>query len=75
MQLKNMIATPFHRHYKGGLIKWVQDYENAFAELATLGEKAWSDDNAKKRRLINNAQNLDIASSFKYAFWNERANK
>ena len=41
----------------------MQDYENAFAELATLGEKAWSDDSAKKRRLINNAQNLDIASS------------
>jgi hypothetical protein len=31
-KLENVITTVFHRHYKGGLLKWVQDYEDAFTE-------------------------------------------
>jgi hypothetical protein len=28
-KLENVITTVFHQHYKGGLFKWVQDYEDA----------------------------------------------
>ena len=37
-KLENVITTVFHRHYKGGLFKWVQDYEDAFTELVLLGQ-------------------------------------
>jgi hypothetical protein len=52
---RRILTTVFHRHYKGGLFKWVQDYENAFTELAILGQATWNDDDIKKRRLVQNA--------------------
>ena len=53
-KLEKTIETKFHRNYKGGLTKWILDYENAFSELELLKELAWQDDNTKKRRLLNN---------------------
>jgi hypothetical protein len=38
-RLENVITTVYHRHYRGGLFKWIQDYEDAFTELVLLGEK------------------------------------
>ena len=35
--LEAVIETPFHGRYKGGLLQWITDYENAFAKLAELG--------------------------------------
>jgi hypothetical protein len=26
-KLENVLATVYHRHYGGGLFKWIQDYE------------------------------------------------
>jgi hypothetical protein len=51
-KLENVITTVFNRHYKGGLFKWIQDYEDAFTELIILGQTTWSNDDIKKRRLV-----------------------
>jgi hypothetical protein len=40
-KLENVITTVSHRHYKGGLFKWVQDYEDAFTELIIVGQATW----------------------------------
>jgi hypothetical protein len=29
-RLENVISTVFNRNYRGGLVKWIQDYEGAF---------------------------------------------
>ena len=49
--------------YKGGLSKWVQDYENAFSELHKLGVTVWEGDEEKKRRIIQNATHIGISST------------
>jgi hypothetical protein len=59
-RLENFINTVFHRNYRGGLVKWIQDYEDAFTDLALLGQKAWNDDEIKKRRFLQNAQNIGL---------------
>ena len=51
--LEAVIDTPFHGRYKGGLLQWITDYENAFAELAELGCANWNDE-ARKRRILKN---------------------
>jgi hypothetical protein len=32
-KLENVITTVFHRNYKAGLIKWIQDYEDTLQSL------------------------------------------
>jgi hypothetical protein len=46
-KLENVITTVFHRNYRGGLVKWIQDYEDAFTELNLLGQKTWNDDDIR----------------------------
>ena len=53
----------FHGHYKGGLTKWIQDYEDALTELVIFGQKTWDDDDIKKHRLIQNAQNIGLVDT------------
>jgi hypothetical protein len=36
-RLESAINTIFHRNYWGGLVKWIQEYDDAFTELALLG--------------------------------------
>jgi hypothetical protein len=62
-KLDNVITTVFHQHYKGGLFKWIQDYEDAFTELVILGQVTWNDDNIKKRCLVQNAQNIGMVDT------------
>ena len=62
-KLESVINTVFHGHYKGGLTKWIQDYEDALTELVILGQKASDDDDIKKRRLIQNAQNIGLVDT------------
>jgi hypothetical protein len=38
-RIESVINTVFHRNYKGGLVKLIQDYEDVFTELALLGQK------------------------------------
>jgi hypothetical protein len=38
-RLESVINKVFHRNYRGGLVKWIQDYEDAFIELALLGQR------------------------------------
>jgi hypothetical protein len=33
-RLESVINTVFHRNYRGGFVKWIQEYEDAFTELA-----------------------------------------
>jgi hypothetical protein len=51
-RLENVITTVYSRHYRGGLFKWIQDYEDAFTELVLLGEKIWDDDLARNAVLF-----------------------
>jgi hypothetical protein len=59
-RLETVINTVFHLNYRGGLAKWIQDYEDAFTELALLGQKTWKDDEIKKRRFVQNTQNIGL---------------
>jgi hypothetical protein len=36
----------------------MQDYEDAFTELALLGQKTWNDDDIMKCRFVQNPQNI-----------------
>jgi hypothetical protein len=38
-RLESVINTISHRHYRGGLVTWIQHYEDAFTELAYLGKR------------------------------------
>jgi hypothetical protein len=53
----------FHRQYIGGLIKWIQDYEDAFTELVLLGQKTWNDNEVKKRQFVQNVQNIGLVDT------------
>jgi hypothetical protein len=35
-RLENVINTVFHRNYRGGLVKWIQDYEGCLHRRNTL---------------------------------------
>jgi hypothetical protein len=37
-RLESVIGTVLHDNYRGGLVKWIQDYEDAFTLLALLGQ-------------------------------------
>jgi hypothetical protein len=62
-RLESIIDTVFHRNYREGLVKWIQDYEDAFTELALLGQKTRNDDEIKKRRFVQNAQNIGLVDT------------
>jgi hypothetical protein len=62
-RLDSIINTVFHRSYRGGLVKWIQDYEDAFTELALLGQKTWNDDEIKKRQFVQNSQNIGLVDT------------
>jgi hypothetical protein len=62
-RLESVINTVIHRNYRGGLVKWIQDYEDAFTELALLGQKTWDDDEIKKRRFVQNSQNIGLVDT------------
>jgi hypothetical protein len=62
-KLENVIITVFHQNYRGGLVKWIQDYEDAFTELSLLGQKTWNDDDIRKHWLIQNAQNIGLVDT------------
>jgi hypothetical protein len=57
-RLESISNTVFNRNYRGRLVKWIQDYEDAFTELSLLGQKTWNDDEIKKRYFVQNAQVL-----------------
>jgi hypothetical protein len=50
-------------NYRGRLVEWIQDYEDAFTELALLGQKTWNDDEIKKHRFLQNAQNIGLVDT------------
>jgi hypothetical protein len=62
-RLESVINTVFRRNYNEGLVKWIQEYEDTFTELALLGQKTWNDDDIKKRRFVQNAQNIGLVDT------------
>jgi hypothetical protein len=62
-RIESVINTVFHRSYRRGLVKWIQDYEDVFTELALLGRKNCKDDEIKKRRFVQNAQNIGLVDT------------
>jgi hypothetical protein len=51
-RLESVTNTVFHRNYWGGLVEWIQDYEDAFTELTLLGQKTWNDDEINNLCLV-----------------------
>jgi hypothetical protein len=35
-RLESVIDNVFNRNYRGGLVKWIRDYEDAFTQLLLL---------------------------------------
>jgi hypothetical protein len=62
-RLESVINTVFNRNYRGVIVKWIQDYEDAFTELALLGQKTWNDYEIKKHRFLQNAQNIGLVDT------------
>jgi hypothetical protein len=62
-RLESVINTIFNRNHRGGLVKWIQDYEDAFIELALLGQKTWNDDEIKMCSFVQNAQNIGLVDT------------
>jgi hypothetical protein len=62
-RLESVINTIFHSNYRGGLVKCIQDYEDAFTELDLLGQKTWNDDEIKTRQFLQNAQNIGLVDT------------
>jgi hypothetical protein len=62
-RLQSVINTVFNRNYRGALVKWIQDYEDAFTELALLGQKTWNYDEIKKHLFVQNAQNIGLVDT------------
>jgi hypothetical protein len=60
---ESVIHKIFHRSYRGGIIKLIQDYEDAYTELALLGKNNWNDDEIKKHWFVHNAQNIGLADT------------
>jgi hypothetical protein len=47
----------------GGLVKWIQDYEDDLTKLVLIGQKSWNDDEIKKRCFVQNAQNIGLVDT------------
>jgi hypothetical protein len=62
-RLESVINTVFHRNYRGRFVTWIQNYKDAFTELALLGQKTWNDDEIKKRRFVQKAQNIGLVDT------------
>jgi hypothetical protein len=62
-RLENIFNIVFNSNYRGGIAESTQRYEDAFTELALLGQKNWNDDEIKKRRFVQNAQNIGLVDT------------
>jgi hypothetical protein len=62
-RLESFINTVFNRNYSGGLVKWIQYYEDAFTELALFGQNTWNDDEIKKCHFVQNTQNIGLVDT------------
>jgi hypothetical protein len=67
---ESFINKVLNHNHRGRLVKRIQHYEDAFTELVLLGQKTWNDDEIKKSRFVQNAQNID----FVYAVFEELVN-
>jgi hypothetical protein len=63
LESRSLIATVYHTHYRRGLFKWIQDYEDASTERVLPGEKVWDDDGSKKCRFYQSIQNIGMVDT------------
>jgi hypothetical protein len=56
-------ASQIKKDVRAFFVKWIQDYEDAFTELALLGQKTWNDDEIKKCLFVRNAQNIGLVDT------------
>jgi hypothetical protein len=59
-KLENAITTVFQRHCKSELFICIQDFKGVFTKFISLGQMKWNDDEVKKRRFVQNAQNIGL---------------
>jgi hypothetical protein len=45
-------------------VNCILDYEDAFTELASLGQNTWSDIEIKEVQFVQNAQNIPLGDTF-----------
>jgi hypothetical protein len=62
-RLESVIHTVFHHNYRGGLVKWIQGYEDSFTKLASFWQKTCNDDEIKKRWFVQNTQNIGLVDT------------
>jgi hypothetical protein len=62
-RLESVINTVFNRNYRGGLVKWIQDYEDAFTELALLGQRG------KRLGMMMTTRSVALNSILKILVW------
>jgi hypothetical protein len=58
-----ILQTHLINNWKLSLGKWIQDYEDAFTDLVLIGQKTWNNDEIKKRRFVQNAQNIGLVDT------------
>jgi hypothetical protein len=66
LESKSILILQPHliKNWKLSLGKWIQDYEDAFTDLVLVGQKTWNNDEIKKRRFVQNAQNIGLVDTF-----------
>ena len=61
--LEDVVNTPYTKAYRGGLRVWIMNYQNAFAELKLLGETSYTDEESKKRQILQNCVSSDYTDA------------
>jgi hypothetical protein len=56
-----------------GAVEMVHDYEDAFKDLFLIGQTTWNNDDIKKRRLVQNAQNIGMVDMVFEALLNDKS--
>jgi ribosomal protein L21E len=56
--IESFIDRDFHHNYRGELVKWIQECEDAFTELALLGQKTCNGDEINNLLFVQKAQNI-----------------
>ena len=58
MNLEMFVNTPFHKKYKGGLLQYLTDFDNAIESLDQLKAAGYGDEDTRKRKLMSGVRIL-----------------
>jgi hypothetical protein len=62
-RLESVINKVFYLNYRGGLVKWTQDYEDAFTDLALLGQRG------KRLEMMMKSRSVILYRMLKILVW------